>query len=123
VLGDRLVGLSAVNVGVIESGSELITSNGLLMTTSNLYITFCSRFDRTVLISRCSNNSTIRTVLANPGRFDKGLVLQYIAKGKKRLAAEIVPKLSCDNLLLSATSSIGTPILTPWFELFCWLLI
>jgi hypothetical protein len=56
----------------------------------------------------------MRTVLANPGRFDKGLVLLYIAKGKKRLAAEIVPKLSYDNLLLLATSSIGTaPILTP----------
>jgi hypothetical protein len=55
----------------------------------------------------------MRTVLANPGRFDKGLVLLYIAKGKKRPAAEIVPKLSRDNLLLSATSSIGTaPILT-----------
>jgi hypothetical protein len=74
----------------------------------------CGRFDRTVLISRRSNNSTMRTVLANPGRFDNGLVLLYIAKGKKRLAAEIVPKLSRDNLLLSATSSIGTaPILTP----------
>lgn len=61
----------------------------------------------------------MRTVLANPGRFDKGLVLLYIAKGKKRLAAEIFPKLSRDNLLLSATSSIGTaPILTPWFEHF-----
>ena len=61
----------------------------------------------------------MRTVLANPGRFNKGLVLLYIAKGKKRLAAEIVPKLSRDNLLLSATSSIGSAlILTPWFELF-----
>jgi len=56
----------------------------------------------------------MRTVLANPGRFNKGLVLLYIAKGKKRLAAEIVPKLSRDNLLLLATSNIRTAlILTP----------
>jgi len=40
--------------------------------------------------------------------------LLYIAKGKKRLAAEIVPKLSRDNLLLLATSNIRTAlILTP----------
>jgi hypothetical protein len=30
----------------------------------------------------------MRMVLANPGRFDKGLVLLHMAKGKKRLAAE-----------------------------------
>ena len=37
-----------------------------------------------------------------------------LKKSKKRLAAEIVTKLSRDNLLLSATSSIkSTPILTP----------
>jgi hypothetical protein len=43
----------------------------------------------------------------------------YITKGKKRLAAEIVPMLSRDNLPLLATSSIRTaPILTPWLELF-----
>ena len=67
-----------------------------------------------MLITRYSNNSTMRTVLANPGRFDKGLVLLHIAKGKKRLAAEIVPKLSRDNLLLLATSNIRTAlILTP----------
>jgi hypothetical protein len=72
-----------------------------------------------VLISRYGNNSTIGTVLVNPGRFNKGLVLLYIAKGKKRLVTEIVPKLLYDNLLLSATSSIGTAlILIPWFELF-----
>ena len=33
------MGLSVVNVGVMESGSELTTSNGSPMTTSNLYIT------------------------------------------------------------------------------------
>jgi hypothetical protein len=61
----------------------------------------------------------METVLANPERFNKGLVLLYIANGKKRLVAEIVPKLSRNNLLLSATSSIRTaPILIPWFELF-----
>jgi hypothetical protein len=37
-IGD-IMGLSAVNVGVMESGSELTTSNGSPMTTSNLYIT------------------------------------------------------------------------------------
>jgi hypothetical protein len=67
-----------------------------------------------MLISRCSNNLIIRIVLANPGRFNKGLVLLYIAKGKKKLAAEIVPKLSRDNLLLLATSNIKIAlILTP----------
>ena len=34
-----VMGLSVVNVGVMESGSELTTSNGSPMTTSNLYIT------------------------------------------------------------------------------------
>jgi hypothetical protein len=33
-----VVGSSAVNVGVMESGSELTTSNGSPMTTDNLYI-------------------------------------------------------------------------------------
>jgi len=35
----NVIGFSAVNVGVMESGSELTTSNGSPMTTSNLYIT------------------------------------------------------------------------------------
>jgi hypothetical protein len=34
-----IMGLSVVNVGVMESGSELTTSNGSPMTTRNLYIT------------------------------------------------------------------------------------
>ena len=60
MLGDKLVGLSAINVGVIESRLELII---------------------------------------------------YIAKGKKRLIAEIVPKLSRDNFPLSATSNIKTALI------------
>jgi hypothetical protein len=72
----------------------------------------------------CDNPKTGKKIRSSSGRFDKGLVLLYIAKGKKRLTAEIVPKLLRGNLLLSATSSIGTaPILTPWFKLFFWLLI
>jgi len=71
----------------------------------------------------------MRMVLVNPVRFNKELVLLYIAKDKKRLTAEIVSKLSRNNLLLSAISSIGTAlILIPWFKLFFgftfgWLLI
>jgi hypothetical protein len=34
-----MIGLSAVNVEVMDSGSEFTTSNGSPMTTSNLYIT------------------------------------------------------------------------------------
>jgi len=67
------VGLSVINIKVLENGSELTTSNGVPMTTSNPYIIFCGRFDRTVLISQCSNNLIVRMVLANLGRFDKGL--------------------------------------------------
>jgi hypothetical protein len=72
-----------------------------------------------VLISWYSNNLTIRIVLANLGRFNKGLVLLYIIKGKKRLIAEIVLKFLYNNLLPLAISSIRTAlILIPWFELF-----